>query len=27
MTRVCRFLGSVVLLSAVFVAGITLIRP
>jgi len=27
MTRVCRFLGSVVLLSAVFVAGITQIRP
>jgi hypothetical protein len=27
MTRVCRFLGSVVLLSAVFVVGITLIRP
>jgi len=27
MTRVCRFLGSVVFLSAVFVAGITLIRP
>jgi len=27
MTRVWRFLGSVVLLSAVFVAGIALIRP
>jgi len=27
MTRVWRFLGLVVLLSAVFVAGIALIRP
>ena len=27
MTRVWRFLDSVVLLSAVFVAGIALIRP